>query len=86
MLTSKTVQSEITHLAHWWGCHKTTSKLKAKKQKNKKKTKKEEKKLSMHNPAVQQSFEKELEIRYLIGRERIHEEELNPEMERWLAS
>ena len=40
----------------------------------------------MHNPALQQSFEKELEIRYLIGRERIHEEELNPEMERWLAS
>jgi len=40
----------------------------------------------MHNPAVKQSFEKEQQIRHLIGRERIHEEELNPKMEKLLVS
>jgi len=43
VLTSKTVQSEITCLARWWGCRKTTSKVQNKFQ-NKKNVQKEKRK------------------------------------------
>ena len=38
--TSKTIQSEITRPARWWGCHKTTSKIQNNKFQDKKKRKK----------------------------------------------